>query len=261
MLIAAIGGAEEKYGPGDRRPVLIHGQFLREDQVDAIKRAGHLPVALPDAHLLLGRLAPRPHGRPGACGQHLAHRLGACARGMMFSSHHDAPVAFPDSMRVLDATVTRRSRSGDIIGPDQRVDVITALKAMTIWPAYQYFEEDQKGSIEVGKLADLVILSDDPTAIDPETLDQLKVAETIKEGATDLRREREGGPARLSSAARRARPLRRLPAPARDLPRHRGRVGQGHVGLASRLGAPTRGSCVAATVTAMLTEGLETAAN
>jgi hypothetical protein len=106
------------------------------------------------------------------------------ARGMMFSSHHDAPVAFPDSMRVLDATVTRRSRSGDIIGPDQRVDVMTALKAMTLWPAYQYFEEGKKGSIEVGKLADLVILSGDPTAIDPETLDTLIVAQTIKEGTT-----------------------------------------------------------------------------
>ena len=82
---------------------------------------------------------------------------------MMFGTHHDAPVAFPDSMRVLDATVTRRSRSGDIIGPDQRVDVMTALKAMTIWPAWQHFEEADKGSIEVGKLADFVILSDDPT--------------------------------------------------------------------------------------------------
>jgi hypothetical protein len=61
---------------------------------------------------------------------------------------------------------------------------MTALKAMTIWPAWQYFEEARKGSIEVGKLADLVILSDDPTAIDPETLDTLLVAETIKEGTT-----------------------------------------------------------------------------
>jgi predicted amidohydrolase YtcJ len=103
---------------------------------------------------------------------------------MIFTSHHDAPVAFPDSMRVLAATVTRRSRSGDIIGPDQRVDVITALKAMTLWPAYQYFEEDRKGSIEIGKLADLVILSADPTAVDPETLDRLTVAETVKEGRT-----------------------------------------------------------------------------
>ena len=102
---------------------------------------------------------------------------------MMFGSHHDAPVAFPDSMRVLDATVTRRSRSGDIIGPAQRVDVMTGIKAMTIWPAWQHFEEDKKGSIEVGKLADFVILSDDPTAVDPETLAQLRVVTTIKEGA------------------------------------------------------------------------------
>lgn len=105
------------------------------------------------------------------------------ARGMMFGSHHDAPVAFPNSMRVLDATVTRRTRSGDILGPDQRVDVMTALKAMTIWPAWQHFEEAQKGSIEAGKLADFVILSDDPTAVDPETLDQLRVLATTKEDA------------------------------------------------------------------------------
>jgi predicted amidohydrolase YtcJ len=102
-------------------------------------------------------------------------------RGMMFGSHHDAPVAFPDSMRILSATVTRRTRSGDILGPHQRVDVMTALKAMTIWPAWQQFEEGDKGSIERGKLADFVILSDDPTAVDPETLADLEVRVTIKE--------------------------------------------------------------------------------
>jgi hypothetical protein len=87
-------------------------------------------------------------------------------------------------MRVLDATVTRRSRSGDILGPHQRVDVMTALKAMTIWSAWQHFEEKTKGSIEGGKLADFVILDKDPTAIDPETIDTIKVTETIKEGST-----------------------------------------------------------------------------
>jgi hypothetical protein len=105
-------------------------------------------------------------------------------RGAMFSTHHDAPVAFPDSMRILDATVTRRSRSGDIIGPAQRVDVLTALKAMTLWPAYQHFEDNSKGSIEVGKRADFVILSADPTTVDPETLDTIIVTETVKDGET-----------------------------------------------------------------------------
>ncbi len=54
-------------------------------------------------------------------------------------------------MRVLDATVTRRTRSGDILGPQHRVPVETAIKAMTLWSAYQFFEEDEKGSIEAGK--------------------------------------------------------------------------------------------------------------
>lgn len=103
-------------------------------------------------------------------------------RGMMFSSHHDAPVAFPNSMRVLSSTVTRRTRSGDILGPDQRVDVMTALKSMTLWPAYQHFEEKDKGSLELGKFADFVVLSEDPTAVDTEKLSQLKILKTVKEG-------------------------------------------------------------------------------
>jgi hypothetical protein len=104
-------------------------------------------------------------------------------RRLIFTTHHDAPVAFADSMRVLSATVTHVARgSGRVIGPDQRVDVLTALKAMTIWPAWQHFEEKDKGSLEVGKLADFVVLSADPTAVDPLTLAQLKVMETIKEG-------------------------------------------------------------------------------
>jgi hypothetical protein len=55
---------------------------------------------------------------------------------------------------------------------------------MTIWPAFQIFEEDRKGSIEVGKLADFVVLSGNPLEVDPETIDQLQVVETIKDGAT-----------------------------------------------------------------------------
>jgi predicted amidohydrolase YtcJ len=183
QLIANIDAAARKYGMGDRRPVLVHGQFLREDQVDSLNRLNIVPSLFP-MHTFYWGDWHRDH----TVGPVLADNIsptGWCAqRGMKFTSHHDAPVAFPDSMRVLDATVTRRSRSGDIIGPAQRVDVMTALKAMTIWPAWQHFEEDDKGSIEAGKLADFVILDQDPTAVDPESLDQIKVLETIKEGVT-----------------------------------------------------------------------------
>ena len=192
MLIAAAAAATQSYGPADRRPVLIHGQFLREDQVDAYRRLDIFPSLFP-MHTFYWGDWHRDHTVGPTLSNDISPTGWMVQRGMRFSSHHDAPVAFPDSMRVLDATVTRRSRTGDIIGPDQRVDVITALKAMTLWPAYQYFEEDRKGSVEVGKLADLVILSGDPTAIDPETLDSLIVAETIKEGTTVYAAtEREG---------------------------------------------------------------------
>jgi hypothetical protein len=164
--------------------VLIHGQFMREDQVESYKRLGVIPSLFPmhtfywgDWHL--------DHTVGPVDGANISPTGWVRKRGMIFTSHHDAPVAFPDSMRVLDATVTRQSRgTGRIVGSHQRVDVITALKSMTIWAAYQKFEEKTKGSLEVGKLADLVILSADPTAVVPTTIDQIKVTETIKEGVT-----------------------------------------------------------------------------
>ncbi len=180
LLLAAIDAAATRHGNEDRRAVLIHGQFLREDQVDRIKALDIFPSLFPMHTFYWG-----DWHRDRTVGPEAADDISPTGwvlqRGMRFSSHHDAPVAFPDSMRVLDATVTRRSRSGDIIGPAHRVDAMTALKAMTIWPAWQHFEEDSKGSLEVGKLADLVVLSADPTAVDPETIDQIRVLRTIKE--------------------------------------------------------------------------------
>ncbi len=183
LLIAAIDAASRKHGGGDRRAVLIHGQFLREDQIDSFNRLSVIPSLFP-MHTFYWGDWHRDHTVGPALADNISPTGWCVNRGMKFTSHHDAPVAFPNSMRVLDATVTRRSRSGDIIGPAQRVDVMTALKAMTIWPAWQHFEEKSKGSIEAGKLADFVILDKDPTAIDPENIDEIKVVETIKEGVT-----------------------------------------------------------------------------
>jgi len=185
LLIAAHTAAQARFPEAQKlRPVLIHGQAQRMDQVDSYKRLGVIESLFPmhtyywgDWHL--------DHVFGPVDGANISPTGWLRERGMIFTTHHDAPVAFPDSMRVLDATVTREARgSGRVLGPDQRVDVITALKAMTIWAAYQKFEEDTKGSLSVGKLADLVILSADPTAVDPTTIDQIKVTETIKEGVT-----------------------------------------------------------------------------
>lgn len=180
MLLAAIASAQAEFGAIDTRPVLIHGQFLREDQVDSIQQMGVFPSLFP-MHTFYWGDWHREHTVGPVNAENISPTGWVVQRGMMFGSHHDAPVALPDSMRILSATVTRRTRSGDILGPHQRVDVMTALKALTIWPAWQHFEEDSKGSIETGKLADFVLLSHDPTAIDTALLADIDVLLTIKE--------------------------------------------------------------------------------
>ena len=106
----------------------------------------------------------------------------------MITSHTDAPVALPNLMQILWSTVNRVSRSGKVMGPDERLTPYEALKCITIWGAHQHFEEDRKGSLKAGKLADLVILSDNPLTIDPMALNTITVQETIKEGHTVWRR-------------------------------------------------------------------------
>jgi predicted amidohydrolase YtcJ len=205
MLIEAFEEAQEKYGDVGNRPVLIHGQFLREDQVDSFQRLGVFPSLFP-MHTFYWGDWHRKHTVGPEAAENISPTGWVVERGMMFGTHHDAPVAFPNSMRVLDATVTRRTRSGYVLGPDQRVDVLTALKAMTIWPAWQHFEENDKGSIEVGKLADFVVLSDDPTAVEPETLADLLVMATIKEGRVVYERPETLGQNTMANSTFMSRP-------------------------------------------------------
>ena len=180
-LIEGVRDAVAKHGGGDRRSVMIHGQTTRPDQLPQIKELAILPSFFPMHTFYWG-----DWHRDVVLGPERAAFISPCnsARklGMIFTTHHDAPVANPDSIRVLSATVTRVTRSGFVLGPDERVDTLTALKAMTIWPAWQHFEEKDKGSIEPGKLADFVVLSADPLAVKPEELIKLKVVETIKDG-------------------------------------------------------------------------------
>ena len=190
-FIHAIRLAKKKYPDVDNRPVLIHGQVLREDQVEQLKELGIFPSLFPMHTFYWG-----DWHRESVLGPERAENISPTGwvleRDMMFGSHHDAPVALPDSMRVLSATVTRTSRSGRVLGPEHRVPVATALKALTIWPAWQHFEEDSKGTIEVGKLADFVILSDNPLTVQQDQIDDLKVLETIKGGNSIYKRPAEG---------------------------------------------------------------------
>jgi predicted amidohydrolase YtcJ len=187
LMIGAVRDLTRRHGMKDRRPVLIHGQTTRADQLDELKALGIVPSLFPMHTFYWG-----DWHRDSVLGSRRAEFISPCGsalrRGMRFTSHHDAPVANPDAMRVLSATVTRRTRSGDILGPEERVPVDVALKAMTLWAAWQHYEDDRKGSLAVGKLADMVSLSDNPMMVDPSELASIKVQSTFKEGREVWRR-------------------------------------------------------------------------
>lgn len=181
QLIRIVKALTEKYGKADRRLVLIHGQVLREDQLDAIKELDIFPSLFPSHTFYWG-----DWHRDVTLGPDRAARISptqsALQRGIKFSIHNDAPVVRPHALRLLWSAVNRRTRSNQILGADQQITPLEGLKALTIWSAYQHFEEDHKGSIEVGKLADFAILSDNPLTVAPLTIKDIQVLETIKEG-------------------------------------------------------------------------------
>lgn len=187
QFIDAVAKANEKLGKKDRRPVLIHGQTIRQDQIDRLAELGIFPSLFPMHTFYWGDWhAESVLGHPRA--DFISPTKAVREAGLMFSTHHDAPVALPSSFRVLDATVNRTTRTAEVLGPDQRVNTYTALQAMTIWPAYQHFEETKKGSLEVGKNADLIILDNNPLKVEPATLKDLKIQETISRGETAYQR-------------------------------------------------------------------------
>lgn len=182
-LINAVAQAETQYGKADRRTVMIHAQTVREDQLDRMKQLGIVPSFFSMHTFYWG-----DWHRDETLGKDRAFRISptqsALTRGMWFTEHHDAPVALPSSIMILHTTVNRTTRSGAVLGEDQRVSPYIALKSITDWASRQYFEENSKGTISVGKLADLVILDKDPLKVDPTKIHEIRVLETIKEGQT-----------------------------------------------------------------------------
>jgi predicted amidohydrolase YtcJ len=186
QMIAAVRPAFAKHGPADRRTVMIHGVLMRKDQLQTLKDLQVMPSLFPMHTFYWGDWYEQIVGPEQA--QAIAPIGSALRLGMSPTSHSDAPVALPNLMQVMWATVNRVSRSGKVMGPDQRLTPIDALKSITLWSALQNFEDKTKGSIEVGKLADFAILDRNPITVDPMSINKILVVETIKEGKTVYRR-------------------------------------------------------------------------
>ena len=178
MLIEAV---EQANMNSDHRTIMIHAQTVREDQLDQMRELKIIPSYFSTHTFYWG-----DWHRDSVFGEERAMRISptksSLDRNMPFTVHNDAPVVPPDMIRLLWSTTNRKTRSGKVLGEEQKISTYAALEAMTINAAYQHFEDDIKGTIEVGKQADLVVLSEDPLSIHPEKLLNLKVVATYSKG-------------------------------------------------------------------------------
>ena len=187
--IDAFLRAHEKVAADDlgknRNVTMIHAQFARKDQLDKFVQYKIRPsfYTLHTYYFAEAHVANR--GKEQA--MYISPMRDAIDKGLVPTNHTDFVVAPLDQMFMMWSAVNRVSRAGAVIGADQRVTPLEALKAQTINVAYQYGEQATKGSLEPGKLADLVILDGNPLKVEPMAIKDIKVVETIKEGKTIYR--------------------------------------------------------------------------
>lgn len=183
MIIKAHEYAAKKTGQAadkDRRTVPIHAQFARPDQLAAFKKYNMLPSFFTNHAYFWGDVHIKNLGEKRA--NFLSSIATADKMELKYTNHSDDTVTPVDPLFSVWSAVNRTSRSGKIIGVDERATPYQALKAITSHAAYEYFEEDSKGSLTPGKLAGLVILDNNPLTINADKLRAIKVTKTIKEG-------------------------------------------------------------------------------
>jgi predicted amidohydrolase YtcJ len=162
----------------DHRHRIEHCTVADEAQMERLHRLGLTPSFLMNHVYYWGRVL-----RDELLGAARTDRLdpaGSAVRlGMPFSLHCDAATTPVGPLSYVQTAVTRLMRdNGEVLGPDQRVSVEEALKAVTSYPAWQLRLDHLVGSLEVGKLADLAVLDRDPRAVDPTTIRSIQVVET-----------------------------------------------------------------------------------
>lgn len=164
----------------DRRTVVIHSQFQRPEHLDSYVRLGMSPAYFTNHTFFWGDVHVRNIGREKA--EFISPVKSAKAKNLVYSNHTDFNITPLNPFFVMWTAMSRESKSGDVIGEKERVDAYTALQGLTTGPAWQIFEENRKGMIKEGLLADFVILSADPVEVGVRGIRDIEVVETIKEG-------------------------------------------------------------------------------
>ena len=186
-ILDAFEAAQAEHPVDDPRMILVHAQMARADQVARMKALGVTPSFF-SAHTWYWGDRHRDIFMGPERAANMSPAKWAQDNGLRFSSHLDTPVTPMLPLQAVWSMVHRISSGGDVIGPEQRIAVMDALRAVTIDAAWQVFREDEIGSLEPGKLADLVVLSGNPLD-DPINMRELAVERTIVGGVTIYRRQ------------------------------------------------------------------------
>ncbi len=162
------------------RPVLVHGQLLGLDQLEDIKELSIVPSFFVAHVYHWGDVHVKNFGWEQA--SHISPVGSAIEKGLYYTFHQDSPVIEPDMLETIWCAVNRKTKAGITLGEEEKISVLDALRGVTIYAAYQYFEEEEKGSIREGKHADFVILDKNPLEVEPDAIRSIQVLQTIKDG-------------------------------------------------------------------------------
>ncbi len=183
MALDAYELAEREYPRADARNRIEHAGnqeagATSQEQLDRMKSLGIIPVPT-GAWIYLGRAYKGSQAEVPFIYRTLLDQ------GFQPPGNSDSLGSMPESMNPffsMWAMVTRKTRSGELLAPEQAITPTEAIRIYTMFGAHSGFEEKNKGSIEVGKLADLIIVSDDPLTVPPDKLREIKVVTTIIDG-------------------------------------------------------------------------------
>lgn len=180
MALLSFEQALKQHPRLNHRHRIEHCGFLDESLTNKIYELGIVPVIGVPFLYELGDTYIDIYGLDRLNGIYPLHLL--LERGIQAPLSSDAPVIQPNPMHGIYTAVTHKTKTGKIIAPDERVTIMQALRAYTLFGAYASFEEDIKGSVEVGKLADLIVLSRNILECPPEEILNTSVDLTMVDG-------------------------------------------------------------------------------
>ena len=161
----------------DLRPVIIHAQLISKEDLLKAKAIGAIPSFFVAHVYYWGDVHLKNFGIKRA--SRISPVKEAVDNNMIFTLHQDSPIIRPNMLETIWCAVKRQTKSGKILGKDERISVYDALKGVTINAAYSYFKEEKKGSIEEGKKAQFVVLDKNILEVPVDEIPSIKIIETI----------------------------------------------------------------------------------